>query len=60
MRVALTSSHGIVAHSASAIDANNVADIMDLICLINGSITQILGNPPLTLNTLEKSSSTTK
>ena len=54
MPVSLTNSKDIVANSVSIIDYNNVVDIMDLIGQINNIITVIVGNPPLTMNTLEK------
>ena len=54
MPVSLTNSKDIVANSISVIDYNNVVDIMDLIGKINNIITVIVGNPPLTMNTLEK------
>ena len=54
MQVSLTNSKDIVANSISVIDYNNVVNIMDLIRQVNNIITVIVGNPPLTMNTLEK------
>ncbi len=54
MPVSLTNSKDIVANSISVIDYNNVVNIMDVIGQINNTITVIVGNPPLTMNTLEK------
>ena len=54
MPVSLTNSKDIVANSISVIDYNNVVNIMDVIGQINNIITVIVGNPPLTMNTLEK------
>ncbi|MFM7979151.1 MAG: hypothetical protein ACKPKO_07520, partial [Candidatus Fonsibacter sp.] len=52
--VSLTNSKDIVANSFSIMDYNNVVDIMDLTRYINNIITVIVGNPPLTMHTLDK------
>ncbi len=56
MPVSLTKTKDIVANSVSIADYNNVVDIMDLIGEINNIIAYIVGNPPLTMNTLEQKS----
>ncbi|MFM7981486.1 MAG: hypothetical protein ACKPKO_19430 [Candidatus Fonsibacter sp.] len=54
MPASLTNSKDIVANSLSIIDYNNVVDILDLIGKFNNIITVIVGDPPLTMSTLEK------
>ena len=54
MPVSLTNSKDIIANSVSIIDANDILNIMDLIGRINRVIASIVGNPPQTLNTIQK------
>ena len=54
MPVSLTNSKDIIAHSVSIIDANDILNIMDLIGSINKIIAEIVGSPPLSLNSIQK------
>ena len=52
----LTRSKDIVASSIWLIDPNHVGNIMDLVGPISTNINQVVGEPLLTMNTLEKMS----
>ena len=54
MPVSLTNSIDIVANSVSLYDANQVKNILDLFLKKTDAITQIIGVPPETLNTIQK------
>ena len=54
MPVSLTNSIDIVANSVSFYDANQVKNILDLFLQKTDAITQIIGFPPETLNTIQK------
>ena len=56
MPASLPNSIDIVAKYVVIINYNNIVDIIDRVLEINNTITQIVGNPPLTLNTPEKTS----
>ena len=54
MPVSLTHSKDIIANSVSIIYANNMLIIMDLIGRINRIVASIVGNPPMSLNSIQK------
>ena len=54
MPVSLTSSIDIVANSVSLYEAYTVKNILDLFLKKTDAITQIIGVPPETLNTIQK------
>ena len=58
MQVPLTSSRDSVGNSIAIIDARNLVDIVDLIRQIKHIITQMIGNPSFTFNTLQKQAQT--
>ena len=52
--VSLTNSREIVANSVSLCDEDSVDNILDLFLTKADAITQIVGIPPETLNTIQK------
>ena len=54
MPVSLTNSIDIVANSVSLYEADTVKYILDLFLKKTDAITQIIGVPPETLNTIQK------
>ena len=56
MPVSLTDSKDIIANSVSILDANDILNMMDLIGSISRIIASVVGNPPITLNTIPEAS----
>ena len=54
MPVSLTNSTDITANLVSVIDANDILNNTDLIGSINRIIAEIVGTPPLSLNSIQK------
>ena len=54
MPVSLTNSKDIIPNSVYIIDANDILNIVDLTGGISKVIASIVGNPPQTLNTIQK------
>ena len=54
MSVKLTNSNDIIAKSIAGFTENYYINIMNIIQNVNNLITQVVGRPPSTLNTLQK------
>ena len=54
MPVSLTNTKDIIANSVSVIDANDILNIMVLIGSISRVIASVVGDPPITLSTIQK------